>query len=194
MPNTTDTTISVSGFSSLGAEHDGKLVIRDCERQIMDGGSFTYVPNTYSFLRFTQVPCEPDSESQSSNKTYTLSHNFCNDAWSKADPSTSTISGNNPFFLSRTSGNLRRQASHTGGPTIARLGLVSAEVGELVATQAENKREDGTVIKEFPVYETTYNFKPITETDDYYFYESMGTGAKVVEIIRRGVESVADKM
>jgi len=174
------------------------VVIRDCERQTMDGGHSTYVPNTYSSLRFTQVPRESDGKSHSSNKSYTVAPHFCNDVWSNADPPTTTISGNNPFFLSRTSDNLRRQASHTGGPRIDRLGLVSAEVGELVATHTSPVRKDGTEADTeadvFPVYATTYNFKPIPETDEYHFCEPMRTGAKVVEIFRRGAESVADKM
>jgi hypothetical protein len=197
MSNATDTSISIAGFSRAGTEHDGEVVIMDCERQTevddMGEEQVTYIPNTDSWLRFVPKARDGSEEPNNGSKTYTPANNYCNDVWSEADPPTTTITGKNRFFHSRISNSLRRQMSHTGGPTIDQMGLVSAKVGDVVATQGETVRKNGTVAPAFPVHATTYNFAPIP-ADDYHVCRPMGVAAQGVEKVRRGLESLSEQM
>lgn len=191
------TIISIAGFCKLGADHDGQVVITDCQKQTQrdETGSeqVTYVPNTEFRLRFIPQPPEEEDGSRADTGTYIPGWNYCNDVWSK-DPQKTTITGKNPFFHPEIGNNLRRQMSQSRGPTIDRLGLVSAEVGGVIDTQAGAVRKGGTVDEAFSVYATTYNFGVVPDTDDYSVCDSMGLADKVVENVRRELESLAEKM
>jgi hypothetical protein len=191
------TIISIAGFCKLGADHGGQVVITDCQKQTQrdETGSeqVTYVPNTEFRLRFIPQPREEEDGSRADTGTYIPGWNYCNDVWSKNPPKT-TITGKNPFFHPEIGNNLRRQMSHIRGPTIDRLGLVSAEVGEMIDIQAETVRKGGTVDDAFSVYATTYNFGVVPDTDDYSVCDPMRPAAQVVEQARRGLEILAEKM
>jgi hypothetical protein len=184
------TAISIAGFCNVGVEHDGEVVITDCEQtQVDETGSeqVTYVPNMETQLRFIPESKHKDDVSQSGTGTYIPAWNYCNDVWS--DPPTTTISGNNPFFGPKASASLRRQMSHIQGPTIDRLALISAKVGPVIATSRH-----GTVTAASPVHATTYNFGVVPNTGQYSVCDSMGPAAQGVEIIRRKLEALSDKM